>query len=61
VVVSVAAAALLRDSLPAGIWLKGLGRSRLKDGDRAEQIFQLQAKGLPLAFPPRRWQDGLKC
>ena len=45
----------------AGIWLKGLGRRRLKDGGRAEQIFQLQAKGLPLAFPPRRWQDGLKC
>ena len=45
----------------AGIWLKGLGRRRLKDGGRAEQIFQLQAEGLPVAFPPRRWQDGLKC
>jgi len=60
-VVSVAAASLLRDSLPAGIWLKGLGRRRRKDGDRAEQIFQLQAEGLPVAFPPRRWLDGLMC
>ena len=34
----------------AGIWLKGLGRRRLKDGGRAEQIFQLQAEGLPLSL-----------
>jgi predicted ATPase/class 3 adenylate cyclase/DNA-binding CsgD family transcriptional regulator len=54
VAVSAAAAGLLRDSLPAGVWLKDLGLHRLKDVDRPEQIFQLQAEGLPAAFPPLR-------
>ena len=44
-------------SLPAGVWLKDLGLHRLKDGGRPEQIFQLQAEGLPAVFPPLRSVD----
>jgi predicted ATPase/class 3 adenylate cyclase/DNA-binding CsgD family transcriptional regulator len=57
VVVSAAAAGLLAGSLPAGVWLKDLGVHRLKDLGRAERIFQLQAEGLPAAFPPLRSLD----
>ena len=60
VVVSAAAAGLLRDSLPDGVWLKDLGLHRLKDGGRPEQVFQLQAEGLPAAFPPLRSLDNPK-
>ena len=54
VVVSAAAAGLLRGLLPAGVGLTDLGWHRLGDGGRPEQIFQLQAGGLPAAFPPVR-------
>ena len=57
VVMSVAAAGLLADCLPAGVGLKDLGVHRLKDLGRAERIFQLQAEGLPAAFPPLRSLD----
>jgi len=57
VVVSAAAAGLLRDVLPEGAWLEDLGWHRLRDGDRPEQVFQLQAGGLPTAFPPLRSLD----
>jgi predicted ATPase/class 3 adenylate cyclase len=57
VLVSAAAAGLLPDSLPPGAWLKDLGLHRLKDLGRAEQIFQLQADGLPGDFPPLRSLD----
>ena len=60
VVVSAAAAALLAGSLPAGVWLKDLGMHQLKDVGRLEQIFQLQAEGLPTAFPPLRSLDNPK-
>ena len=60
VVVSAAAAGLLADSLPAGVGLRDLGLHRLKDLGRAEQIFQLQAEGLPAAFPPLRSLDNPK-
>jgi len=60
VVVSAAAAGLLRDALPAGVWLKDLGLHRLRDGGRPEQVFQLQAEGLPTAFPPLRSLDNPK-
>jgi predicted ATPase/class 3 adenylate cyclase/DNA-binding CsgD family transcriptional regulator len=52
VLVSAAAAGLLADSLPAGVKLTDLGLHRLKDIGEPEQIFQLQAEGLPAAFPP---------
>ena len=57
VVVSAAAAGLLRDSLPAGVGLEDLGLHRLKDLERAERVFQLLAEGLPTAFPPLRSLD----
>jgi predicted ATPase/class 3 adenylate cyclase len=60
VVVSAAAAALLADCLSAGVGLKDLGLHRLKDLGRAERIFQLQAEGLPAAFPPLRSLDDPK-
>ncbi len=60
VVLSGTTAALLRDSLSAGVSLKDLGLHRLKDLGRPEQIFQLEAGGLPAAFPPLRSLDNPK-
>ncbi len=60
IVVSAAAAALLRDSMPAGASLRDLGLHRLKDLGRPEQIFQLDAEGLPTAFPPLASLDNPK-
>jgi predicted ATPase/class 3 adenylate cyclase len=60
VVLSSATAALVRDSMPAGASLKDLGSHRLKDLGRPEQIFQLEAAGLPAAFPPLRSLDNPK-
>src|SRR5262245_15683748 len=52
--VSAATAALLRDSMPAGALLRDLGLHRLKDFGQGEQLFQLEADGLQVAFPPLR-------
>src|SRR6204780_394284 len=57
VVLSASTAALLRDRLPDGAFLRDLGSHRLKDLGRPEQIFQLEADGLPVAFPPLRSLD----
>jgi predicted ATPase/class 3 adenylate cyclase len=57
VVVSSTAAALVEGVLPAGASLRDLGLHRLKDLGRPEQIFQLQAEGLPRDFPPLRSLD----
>ena len=54
VLLSETAAALVRDSLPAGAAFKDLGVHRLKDLGRPERIFQLQAPGLQAEFPPLR-------
>ncbi|MGN6172191.1 MAG: adenylate/guanylate cyclase domain-containing protein, partial [Streptosporangiaceae bacterium] len=54
VLVSATTAALLRDSMPAGAFLRDLGLHRLKDFGQAEQLFQLEADGLQVAFPPLR-------
>jgi predicted ATPase/class 3 adenylate cyclase/tetratricopeptide (TPR) repeat protein len=54
VLVSAAAAALVRDGLPPGAALADLGTHRLKDLGRPEQIFQLHAAGLQAEFPPLR-------
>jgi predicted ATPase/DNA-binding SARP family transcriptional activator/class 3 adenylate cyclase len=54
VLLSEAAAALVRDSLPPGVSLADLGVHRLKDLGRPERIFQLQAAGLQDGFPPLR-------
>jgi hypothetical protein len=52
VLVSEAAAVLVRDGLPPGAALANPGRHRLKDLGRPEQIFQLHAAGLQTEFPP---------
>ena len=54
VLMSEAAAVLVRDGLPPGAALADLGSHRLKDLGRPERIFQLQAAGLPAQFPPLR-------
>ena len=54
VLVSEAAAVLVRGGLPPGAALADLGVHRLKDLGRPEQIFQLTAAGLQTEFPPLR-------
>jgi predicted ATPase/class 3 adenylate cyclase len=54
VLVSEAAAVLVRDGLQPGAALADVGVHRLKDLGRPEQIFQLQAAGLQAEFPPLR-------
>jgi predicted ATPase/class 3 adenylate cyclase len=60
IVLSAVTAAMLRDSMPAGTSLRDLGLHRLKDLGRPEQIFQLDADGLPADFPPLRSLDNPK-
>jgi predicted ATPase/class 3 adenylate cyclase len=57
ILVSAAAAALLGGALPGGASLRDLGWHRLKDLGQPERIFQLDAPGLPTAFPPLRSLD----
>jgi predicted ATPase/class 3 adenylate cyclase len=59
VLVSEAAAVLVRDGLPPGAALTDLGRHRLKDLGRPERIFQLHGAGLQAGFPPLRSLDNL--
>jgi len=54
VLLSEAAAVLVRDVLPPGASLQDLGVHRLKDLGHPERIFQLQAAGLQAQFPPLR-------
>jgi predicted ATPase/class 3 adenylate cyclase len=54
VVLSEAAAVLVRDWLPDGAVLTDLGAHRLKDLGRPEELFQLSAGGLQGSFPPLR-------
>src|SRR5580700_5440012 len=54
VLVSEAAAALVRGWLPPGAALADLGSHRLKDLGRPERIFQLTGPGLQAGFPPLR-------
>src|SRR5205085_11966575 len=48
---------LVRDTLPSGVQLHGMGEHRLKDLNRPEQIFQLVVPDLPSQFPPLRTLD----
>jgi predicted ATPase/class 3 adenylate cyclase len=59
VLVSEAAAVLVRDWLPPGAALTDLGSHRLKDLGRPERIFQLHGAGLQAEFPPLRSLDNL--
>jgi len=52
VLVSGATAELLSGVLADRVSLRDLGPHRLKDLGRAEQVFQLEAPGLPSSFPP---------
>jgi predicted ATPase len=57
VVLSEATAGLLQAVLPEGVVLRDLGEHRLKDLVRPERVFQLEADGLELRFPPLRSVD----
>jgi len=52
ILVSEATAQLVRDSLSGDISLRDMGSHRLKDLQRAEQVFQLVHPDLPADFPP---------
>jgi class 3 adenylate cyclase len=54
IVLSEAAAVLVRDWLPDGSVLTDLGAHRLKDLGRPEELFQLSAPGLQAGFPQLR-------
>jgi predicted ATPase/class 3 adenylate cyclase len=57
IVLSATSADLVRDALPQDASLLDLGQHRLKDLGHPEQIFQLQADGLEVHFPPLRSLD----
>jgi predicted ATPase/class 3 adenylate cyclase len=57
VLLSLAAAELVRDHLPAGVSLSDLGEHQLKDLGRPETVFQLGHPDLVAAFPPLRSLD----
>jgi predicted ATPase/class 3 adenylate cyclase/tetratricopeptide (TPR) repeat protein len=46
--------ALVRDNLPPAVTLVDLGAHRLADLQRAEQVYQLLAAGVPADYPPLR-------
>ncbi|HEU5195585.1 MAG TPA: tetratricopeptide repeat protein [Methylomirabilota bacterium] len=60
VLLSSAAAVLVREALPEHAVLHDLGEHRLKDLQRPERIFQLMAAGLPADFPPLRTLEGFR-
>ncbi|MGB8647644.1 MAG: adenylate/guanylate cyclase domain-containing protein [Anaerolineae bacterium] len=57
VLLSAAAAEMVRDHLPAQVTLRDLGSHRLKDLEHPLRIFQLVALDLPVSFPPLRTID----
>jgi predicted ATPase/class 3 adenylate cyclase len=59
VLLSETTAALVIDELPEGVSLLDLGRHRLKDVRRTEQIRQLVIEGLPVEFPPLKSLEAL--
>lgn len=59
VLLSETTTALVRDDLPDGVSLKELGKHRLKDMRRPEQICQLVIRGLPSDFAPLESLDAL--
>jgi len=54
ILLSYSTAELVRDLLPTGVSLRDLGERRLRSHNRAEHLFQLDARGLPNDFPPLR-------
>ncbi len=59
IVVSRPTAELLKDLLSEEITLRDIGSHRLKDLTHPEQIFQVQAPGLPGEFPPLKTLDSV--
>jgi class 3 adenylate cyclase len=57
VLLSRATAGITDDDAIPGVALRDLGKHRLKDIDRPEQVFQLVADGLQEDFPPLRTID----
>ena len=58
-IVSAATYGLVRDALPVGVSLHGLGEHRLADLARLERVFQVATPGTAAAFPPLRSLDAL--
>ena len=56
IVVSAATRAAIGPSPPGGVRFRNLGRHRLQGLPEPEALFQAQARGLRLAFPPPRIQ-----
>jgi class 3 adenylate cyclase/DNA-binding CsgD family transcriptional regulator len=54
ILLSRAASTVLEDADLAGAVLRDLGEHLLKDLDRPERIYQIEAEGLPSEFPPLR-------
>ena len=54
IVVSAATRAAIGASAPSGIRFRSLGRHRLSGLPEAETLFQVQAQGLRVSFPPPR-------
>ncbi len=50
---------LLLDAIPAQVTLRDLGEHRLKDLERPERIFQVEAPGLTASFPPLQTLDSI--
>lgn len=60
VLVSLTVQELVRDYLPETVSLRDLGKRRLKDLIRPEQIFQLAIAELPVDFPPIKTLDAYR-
>jgi predicted ATPase/class 3 adenylate cyclase len=54
IIVSDATRALVAGALPDGVRLRDLGEVRLRDLQAPERLSQVEAEGLPSAFPPPR-------
>jgi class 3 adenylate cyclase len=54
IVVSAATRAAVEGSAPTQVWFRSLGRYRLRGLAGAEALFQVEAEGLSVGFPPPR-------
>jgi class 3 adenylate cyclase len=61
VVVSAATRAAVEGSAPSRVWFRSLGRYRLRGLAGAEALFQVEAEGLPVDFPPPRVRGGRRA
>jgi predicted ATPase/class 3 adenylate cyclase len=59
ILLSQAAAELVRPSLPAGVSLRDLGQQRLKGLAMPDHLWQVDAAGLPRDFPPLRSRQAI--